>query len=78
LQKASSGDPNESYGALRMGYGDLAVSIREELPMTAEQLAERIKNYYKHQKGYVKASMVVYYVEQIMKEERQNEENIHK
>lgn len=55
-----------------MGYGDLEVSIREELSMTAEQLAERIKNYYKHQKGYVKASMVVYYVEQIMKE--QNEE----
>lgn len=46
--------------------------------MTADQLAERIKNYYKHQKGYVKASMVVYYVEQIMKEEGQNEENIHK
>lgn len=41
-----------------MGYGDLEVSIREELPMTA--------------------SMVVYYVEQIMKEEGKNEENIHK
>ena len=41
--------------------------------MTAEQLAERIKNYYKHQKGYVKASMVVYYVEQILKEMEQNE-----
>lgn len=52
-----------------MGYGDLAVSIREELSMTAE----RIKNYYKHQKGYVKASMVVYYVEQILKEMKQNE-----
>lgn len=37
--------------------------------MTAEQLAERIKNYYKHQKGYVKASMVVYYIEQILKEQ---------
>ncbi len=61
-----------------MGYGDLEVSIREELSMTAEQLAERIKNYYKHQKGYVKASMVVYYIEQIMKEEGQNEENSHK
>lgn len=57
-----------------MGYGDLAVSIREELSMTAAQLAERIKNYYKHQKGYVKASMVVYYVEQIMKEETNNEQ----
>lgn len=61
-----------------MGYGDLAKLIREELSMTVEQLAERIKNYYRHQKGYVKASMVVYYIEQIMKEEGQNEENIHK
>lgn len=57
-----------------MGYGDVEVSIREELPMTAAQLAERIKNYYKHQKGYVKASMVVYYIEQIMKEETDNEQ----
>lgn len=42
--------------------------------MTAKQLAERIKNYYKHQKGYVKASMVVYYVEQLMKEETDDEQ----
>lgn len=51
-----------------MGYGDLAKLIREELSMTTEQLAERIKNYYKHQKGYVIASMVVYYVEQLERE----------
>lgn len=37
--------------------------------MTTEQLAERIKNYYKHQKVYVMASMVVYYIEQILKEQ---------
>lgn len=43
--------------------------------MSAKELAKRIINYYKHQKGYVKASMVVYYVEQIMREEKQNEEN---
>lgn len=41
--------------------------------MSAKELAKRIINYYKHQKGYVKASMVVYYVEQILKEMKQNE-----
>lgn len=41
--------------------------------MSAKELAKRIINYYKHQKGYVKASMVVYYVEQIMKEIEENE-----
>lgn len=39
--------------------------------MTAEQLAERIKNYYKHQKGSVNASMVVYYVDQLLKEHKE-------
>ena len=38
--------------------------------MTVEQFANRIKNYYTHQKGNVRASMVVYYVEQILKEHR--------
>ena len=38
--------------------------------MTVEQFAERIKNYYKHQKGLVQATMVVYYVDQILKEHR--------
>lgn len=41
--------------------------------MSAKELAKRIINYYKHQKGYVKASMVVYYVEQIMKETEQDD-----
>ena len=36
--------------------------------MTVEKFAERIMTYYKHQKGDVRASMVVYYVEQILKE----------
>ena len=43
--------------------------------MTAEQLAERIKNYYKYQKGYVKASMVVYYIEQLEREMGNESEN---
>lgn len=38
--------------------------------MTVEQFAERIKTYYKHQKGNVRASMVVYYVDEILKEHR--------
>ena len=40
--------------------------------MTVEQFAERIKTYYKHQNGNVRASMVVYYVEQILKEHRKD------
>ena len=36
--------------------------------MTVEQFAERVKNYYKHQKGLVQSTMVVYYVDQILKE----------
>lgn len=47
--------------------------------MTVEQFANRIKNYYTHQKGNVRASMVVYYVDEILKEHRNdtkgNEEN---
>ena len=47
--------------------------------MMVEQFAERIKTYYKHQKGDVRASMVVYYVEQLLKEHNDdtkgNEEN---
>lgn len=38
--------------------------------MTVEQFAERVKNYYKHQKGDVKPFMVVYYIEQILKEHK--------
>ena len=38
--------------------------------MTVEQFASRIKNYYTHQKGNVQASMVVYYVNEILKEHR--------
>ena len=51
-----------------MGCGAMAVAVREELPMTVEQFAERIKKYYKNQKGSVYASMVVYYVDQLLKE----------
>lgn len=36
--------------------------------MTVENFAERVKNYYKHQKGAVMPFMVVYYIEQILKE----------
>lgn len=43
--------------------------------MTARELAERIKNYYRHQKGLVMASMVVYYIEQIEKEAENEHEN---
>ena len=35
---------------------------------TIKEFAERIKNYYRHQSGYVNASMVVYYIEQLQKE----------
>lgn len=35
---------------------------------TIKEFAERIKNYYRHQRGYVKASMVVYYIEQLEKD----------
>ena len=48
--------------------------------MTVEQFALRIKNYYKNQKGRVYASMVVYYVDQLLKEhnERRNDNGDHK
>ncbi len=38
--------------------------------MTVEQFAERVKNYYKHQKGVVMPFMVVYYIEQLLKEHK--------
>jgi hypothetical protein len=37
---------------------------------TIKEFAERIKNYYRHQKGNVNAAMVVYYIEQLEKEYR--------
>lgn len=36
--------------------------------MTVEQFAERIINYYKKLNGSVPSGMVVYYVEQLLKE----------
>ncbi len=39
--------------------------------MTVEKFAERIKAYYSHQKGSVNASMVVYYVDQLLKEHKE-------
>ena len=42
--------------------------------MTIEKFAERIKNYYRHQSGYVKASMVVYYIEQLEREVKKDEQ----
>jgi hypothetical protein len=48
--------------------------IREELLMTEEQLkaieqfAERIKKYYKNYRGTVASGMVVYFIEQVLKE----------
>ena len=48
--------------------------IREELLMTEDQIkaieafAERIKTYYSHYRGSVASGMVVYYVDQILKE----------
>ena len=47
--------------------------------MTVNQFAERIINYYKKLNGSVPSGMVVYYVDQILKEHRDdtkgNEEN---
>ena len=43
--------------------------------MTVEEFAERIKNYYKHQRGYVMASLVVYYIEQLQKEQENASNN---
>ena len=46
----------------------MAVAFREELLMTVEQFAKHIINYYKKLKGSVPSGMVVYYVEQLLKE----------
>ena len=52
----------------------MAVSIREELFMTEqeikaiEQFAERVKKYYGNFRGMVSSGMVVYYVDQVLKE----------
>lgn len=42
--------------------------------MTVEQFAERIKSYYSHYNGNVNPGMVVYYIEQLLKEHK-NENN---
>lgn len=53
--------------------------LREELLMTVNQFAKRIINYYQKLKGSVPSGMVVYYVEQLLKEHNDdtkgNEEN---
>jgi hypothetical protein len=52
----------------------LEVSVWEELLMTEEQIkaiedfAERIKNYYRHYNGNIPSGMVVYYIDQKVKE----------
>ena len=38
--------------------------------MTVEQFAERIKNYYKHYNGKVSPGMVVYYIDHLLKEHK--------
>ena len=57
-----------------MEHRGLPGEVREELLMSEEQIkaieafAERVKNYYKHYHGMVASGMVVYYIEQVVKE----------
>ena len=42
--------------------------MTEEQIKAIEQFAERVKNYYSHLRGQVSSGMVVYYVDQVLKE----------
>ena len=42
--------------------------MSEEQIKAIEAFAERVKNYYKHYHGMVASGMVVYYIEQVVKE----------